>query len=118
VVSLVVVTGLFTVVLRTVPDAAIKWRDALAGGVFTGVLFTAGKTAMGYYLGRSDLASVYGAAESLAVALLWVYYSAAILLLGAEFTRVWAGRDGSSVEPQRGAVRVEWRVRPMDPEVL
>ena len=116
VVSLVVVSALFTVVLRTVPDAAIKWRDALAGGVFTGVLFTAGKTAIGYYLGRSDLASVYGAAGSLAVALLWVYYSAAILLLGAEFTRAWAGRDGSSVEPQRGAVRVEWRVRPMDPE--
>jgi len=116
VVSLVVVSALFTVVLRTVPDAAIKWRDALAGGVFTGVLFTAGKTAIGYYLGRSDLASVYGAAGSLAVALLWVYYSAAILLLGAGFTREWAGRDGSSVKPQHGAVRVEWRVRPVDPQ--
>jgi membrane protein len=115
-VSLAVVTGLFTAVLRTVPDATIKWRDALAGGVFTGVLFTAGKTAIGYYLGRSDLASVYGAVGSLAVALLWVYYSAAILLLGAEFTRVWAGRDGSSVEPERGAVRVAWRVRPVDPQ--
>ncbi|NQU41682.1 YihY/virulence factor BrkB family protein, partial [bacterium] len=115
-VSLAVVTGLFTAVLRTVPDATIKWRDALAAGVFTGVLFTIGKMAIGYYLGRSDLASVYGAAGSLAVALLWVYYSAAILLLGAEFTRVWAGRDGSSVEPEHGAVRVEWRVRPVEPE--
>jgi membrane protein len=114
-VSLAVVTGLFAAVLRTVPDAAIKWRDAMVGGVFTGVLFTAGKTAIGYYLGRSDPASVYGAAGSLAVALLWVYYSAAILLLGAEFTRAWAGRGGSSVEPGRGAVRVEWRVRPLDP---
>ena len=114
VVSLAVVTGLFTAVLRTVPDAAVKWRDALAGGLFTGVLFTVGKTAIGYYLGRSDLASVYGAAGSLAVALFWVYYSAVILLLGAEFTRVWAGRDGSPVMPERGAVRVEWRVRPVD----
>ena len=116
VVSLAVVTGLFTAVLRTVPDATIRWRDALAGGAFTGVLFTVGKMAIGYYLGRSDLASVYGAAGSLAVALLWVYYSAGILLLGASFTRVWAGRDGSSVEPQRGAVRMEWRVRPVDPQ--
>lgn len=115
IVSLAVVTGLFTAVLRTVPDAAITWRDALAGGVFTGVLFTVGKTAIGYYLGRSDLDGMYGAAGSLAVALLWVYYSAVILLLGAEFTRVWAGRDGSSVEPERGAVRMEWRERPMDP---
>jgi membrane protein len=112
--SLVVVAGLFTAMLRNVPDAVIRWRDALAGGVFTGVLFTAGKLAMGYYLGRSDLASVYGAAGSLAVALLWVYYSAGILLLGAEFTKEWACRRGAAVEPRKGAVRVEWRERPMD----
>lgn len=112
--SLVVVSGLLTAMLRNLPDAVIPWRVALAGGVFTGVLFTAGKLGIGYYLGRSDLASVYGAAGSLAVALFWVYYSAAILLLGAEFTRVWACRHGASVVPKRGAVHVEWRVRPMD----
>ncbi|HSW28522.1 MAG TPA: YihY/virulence factor BrkB family protein [Longimicrobiales bacterium] len=112
--SLLVVTGLFTAMLRNVPDAVIRWRDALAGGVFTGVLFTAGKLAIGYYLGRSDLASVYGAAGSLAVALLWVYYSAGILLLGAEFTKEWTCRRGAAVEPRKGAVRVEWRERPMD----
>lgn len=112
--SLVVISGLLAAMLRNMPDAAIPWRDAIAGGVFTGVLFTAGKLAIGYYLGRSGLASVYGAAGSLAVALLWVYYSAAILLLGAEFTRVWSCRHGASVAPKRGAVRVEWRVRPMD----
>lgn len=110
--SLAVVTVLFTIILRYVPDAMIRWRDALVGGLFTGILFTAGKLAIAYYLGRSDLASVYGAAGSLAVALFWVYYSAAILLLGAEFTRVWACRGGAPVEPQRGAVCVEWRVRP------
>jgi len=112
--SLVLVTALLTVILRSVPDAVIRWRDALVGGLFTGVLFTAGKFVIAYYLGRSDLASVYGAAGSLAVALFWVYYSAAILLLGAEFTRVWACRNGAPVEPQWGAVRVEWRVRPVD----
>jgi membrane protein len=112
--SLVVITGLFTAMMRNVPDAVIRWRDALAGGVFGGVLFTLGKLAIGYYLGRSDLASIYGAAGSLAVALFWVYYSAGILLLGTEFTRAWACRGGASVEPKRGAVRVEWRVRPKD----
>lgn len=112
--SLAVMTGLFAGIQRTVPDAVVRWRDALVGGAFTGVLFTAGKLAIGSYLGRSDLASVYGAAGSLAVALFWVYYSASILLLGAEFTKVWACRRGASVHPKRGAVRVEWRVRPMD----
>lgn len=112
--SWVVITALLIVMLRYLPDAVILWRDALVGGVFTGVLFTAGKLAMGYYLGRSDLLSVYGAAGSLAVALFWVYYSVGILLLGAEFTRVWACRAGAPVEPQRGAIRVEWRVQPME----
>jgi membrane protein len=107
------VTALFTVVLRYVPDAVIRWRAALAGGLFTGVLFTAGKIAVGYYLGRSDVTSVYGAAGSLAGALLWVYYSAAILLLGAQFTKVWAGRHGTDVQPRRNAVRVERKVRPV-----
>ncbi len=112
--SLVVISALFTVMMRNVPDAVVHWRDAMAGGVLTGVLFTSGKLALGYYLGRSDLASVYGAAGSLAVALLWVYCSASILLLGTEFTRVWACRNGAPVEPRRGAVRIEWRVRPVD----
>jgi membrane protein len=111
--SMALVTALFTVVLRYVPDAVIRWRAALAGGLFTGVLFTAGKIAVGYYLGRSDVTSVYGAAGSLAGALLWVYYSAAILLLGAQFTKVWAGRHGTDVQPRRNAVRVERKVRPV-----
>ncbi len=109
-VSFAAVSLLASVVLRYVPDAVVRWRDALVGGVFTGALFTVGKLLIGYYLGRRDLDSVYGAAGSLAIALLWVYYSSIILLLGAEFTEVWACRKGAPVVPQRGAVRVKRQV--------
>lgn len=98
------------VTLRWVPDAIVRWRDALMGGLFTGALFTVGKLLIGYYLGRRDLNNVYGAAGSLAVALLWIYYSAMIFLLGAEFTQLWAARKGEPVEPQGGAVRVRRQI--------
>lgn len=109
-VSLVAVATLFTLILRYVPDAVVEWRDALVGGLFTGVLFTVGKLLIGYYLARSNPGNVYGAAGSLAVALLWIYYSAIILLLGAEFTESWACRYGKPVVPQHGAVRVRRQV--------
>lgn len=109
-VSFTAVSLLAAVVLRYVPDAVVLWRDAVVGGVFTGALFTVGKMVIGYSLGRRDLNNVYGAAGSLAIALLWVYYSSIILLLGAEFTKVWACRKGDPVVPQRGAVRVKRRV--------
>ena len=102
--------ALFALILKYVPDAVVRWRDALVGAAFTAVLFTVGKQVIGYYLGRSDVQNVYGAAGSLAVALLWVYYSAIIVLLGAEFTEVWATRKGEPVTPQAGAVRVTRRV--------
>lgn len=109
-VSFTAVSVLASLVLRTVPDAVVRWRDALVGGVFTGALFTVGKVLIGYYLGQRDLDNVYGAAGSLAIALLWVYYSSNILLLGAEFTEAWACRRGEPVVPQRGAVRVKRQV--------
>jgi membrane protein len=109
-ISLASVSLLAALVLRYVPDAVVRWRDALVGGAFTGVLFTVGKLLIGYYLGRRDLNSVYGAAGSLAIALLWVYYSSIILLLGAEFTEMWSCRKGDAVVPQRGAVRVRRQV--------
>jgi membrane protein len=109
-VSFTAVSVLASLVLRTVPDAVVRWRDALVGGVFTGALFTVGKMLIGYYLGQRDLDNVYGAAGSLAIALLWVYYSSNILLLGAEFTEAWACRRGEPVVPQRGAVRVKRQV--------
>lgn len=93
-VSLLVVSSLFTVMFAVLPDARIYWRDALVGGVVTGLLFVIGKTLIGIYLGQSEPGSAYGAAGALAAILVWVYYSALILLLGAEFTQVWARRHG------------------------
>jgi len=109
-VSLAVLSLLAAMTLRWVPDAVVRWRDALVGGLFTGVLFTVGKLLIGYYLGRRDLNNVYGAAGSLAMALLWIYYSAIIFLLGAEFTQLWACRKGDPVVPQNGAVRVKRQI--------
>jgi membrane protein len=105
-VSFTLVALLFAGIFRYVPDAVVRWRDAIIGGVFTSLLFTLGKSAIGYYLGRSDPGSAYGAAGSLAVALLWIYYSALIVLLGAEFTEVWAERQGVPIAPEPGAAKV------------
>ncbi len=105
-VSLGVVTLLFALIFRYVPDAVVRWRDVWIGALFTAILFTIGKTALGIYLGRSSVASVYGAAGSLAVILLWVYYSAIILFFGAEFTQVIARQAGAHIIPKRGAIRL------------
>jgi membrane protein len=105
-VSFTLVALLFAAMFRYIPDAVVHWRNALVGGVFTSLLFTIGKSAIGYYLGRSDPGSAYGAAGSLAVALLWIYYSALIVLLGAEFTEVHAEQRGEPIVPEPGAVRV------------
>jgi len=109
-ISLLAVSVIVTLMLQLVPDAVVRWRDAAVGGLFTGVLFTFGKLLIGYYLARSDPGSVFGAAGSLAVALLWIYYSSIILLLGAEFTEAWACRNGAPVVPGQGAVRVRKHV--------
>jgi membrane protein len=77
------------------PDTPLKWRDVIAGAVITAALFTIGKSLIGWYIGSSAVASSYGAAGALIVLLLWVYYSAQIFLLGAEFTKVFANRHGS-----------------------
>ncbi len=81
------VTLLFTLMFKYIPDTPVAWRDAWAGGVLTGLLFEIGKSAIGFYIGKQGLESSFGAATSLVVVLIWVYYSAQILLLGAEFTR-------------------------------
>lgn len=106
VLSFVAIGLLFAAIFQYVPDAVVRWRDALIGGAFTALLFTLGKAGIGYYLGRSDPGNAYGAAGSLAVTLLWIYYSAVILLLGAEFTEVWASATGRPIEPEPGAARV------------
>lgn len=104
--SFVVITGLFAVMFKLLPDARIAWSDVWAGALATALLFVLGKNVIGFYLGRTDPGNAYGAAGSLAVVLIWVYYSSMILLFGAEFTRGWAERYGSGVKPEKGAVEV------------
>ena len=95
--SLLTVGALFAVIYRFLPDTPVQWRDALIGGMFTGVLFTVGKTLIGLYLGVSASQSVFGAAGTLAVLLIWIYYAAQIILFGAEFTQVYAkARSGQA----------------------
>jgi len=103
IISLGVVTVLFAAIFRVLPDLKIEWHDVWLGAAFTSVLFVIGKFALGLYLGRGTVGSSYGAAGSLVVVLLWVYYSAQILLFGAEFTQVYARRFGSRILPTRGA---------------
>jgi membrane protein len=103
IVSLLVLTFVFALLYKYVPDAEIGWHDVWTGGLITAVLFTLGKTAIGYYLGQTSVGSAYGAAGSMVVLLVWVYYSALIMFFGAEFTHAWATRHGS-VPPQSHAV--------------
>ena len=104
-VSTVVSTGLFALLFRFLPDVRLRWRDVTTGAVVTAVLFTIGQQVIGLYLGQSAIASSYGAAGSMMILLLWVYYSCQILLFGAEFTRVWAARHGAKVKPELFAVK-------------
>jgi membrane protein len=112
--SLAMTTFLFAAIFQFVPDAEVRWRHALVGGFATGLLFTAGKFAIGFYFGRSDPGSVYGAAGSLALTLIWIYYSAIILLLGAEFTEAWAREHGAPLKPERGAVGIRRVIVPLE----
>jgi membrane protein len=105
--SLVMITLLFATIYKFLPDAKIAWRDVWIGAFLTALLFTIGKFALGIYLGKSGVASSYGAAGSLIVLLLWVYYSSQILFFGAEFTQVYANRFGSRVAPADNAVPVK-----------
>ncbi len=93
-----VITLLFALIFKYLPDARVQWRDVWAGAIATAMLFTIGKFVLGWYLGRASTTSVYGAAGSLVAMLLWVYYSAQILFLGAEFTQVWATQHGRGIE--------------------
>ena len=106
VLSLAVITLLFAMIFKFLPDAKIAWHDVWIGAFITAALFTVGKFALGLYLAKSGVGSSYGAAGSLIVLLLWVYYSSQILFFGAEFTQVYANRFGSHVAPAENAVAV------------
>ncbi len=96
--SFVVITLLFALIFKFIPDTTIPWRDVWMGAAVTSLLFTMGKVIIGFYLGHSALTSAYGAAASLVIFLVWIYYSAQILLFGAEITHIYALEYGSRME--------------------
>ena len=100
IISIGVITVLFALIFKFLPDAEIAWRDVWLGAFVTSVLFSVGKFLIGLYLGNSAVASSFGAAGSLVVLLIWIYYSAQILLFGAEFTQVYANNYGSKIVPE------------------
>lgn len=107
VVGVGVSTVLFALTFKVVPDVKITWREVWIGGFVTAIAFSAGRLALGWYVGRSATVSPFGAAGSLVALILWVYYSAQILFLGAEFTQVHARSRGERLEPTPNAVPIE-----------
>ncbi|MHA4845344.1 YihY/virulence factor BrkB family protein [Flavitalea antarctica] len=101
---LIIISLLFTIIYKVLPDAIIAWKDAMVGAIFTTVLFLIGKFLIGYYLGSSDIGITYGTAASIVIILLWVYYSSIILYFGAEFTRMYAIHIGKGIKPNETAV--------------
>ena len=112
--DILVIVVLFAFIFRILPDAKIAWRDVWIGSALTAVLFVLGKFILALYLGSGAAGSAYGAASSLITLLLWIYYSAQILLFGAEFTQVYANTYGSMVEPKEHAVKIERTEREID----
>jgi len=106
VVSFGVITVLFAIMFKFLPDVKLGWSDVWAGAVLTSLLFTIGKFLLGLYLGRASTTSSYGAAGSVVLILLWVYYASVIIFLGAEFTQVYAKARGHKTEPKKYAIAV------------
>lgn len=104
--GLVIITVLFGLLFKVLPDVRLRWRDVWLGAAVTAVLFTAGRYLIALYLGHSTVASIYGAAGSLVALLIWVYYSCAILFYGVEFIRAYRAAHGLAVEPKESAVAV------------
>jgi membrane protein len=100
-ISLLILTLIFAVLFKFLPDVSISWGYVWVGALVTALLFTLGKIFLGSYIGRISISSAYGAAGSLVVMLLWVYYSAQIIFVGAEFTQVYARKYGREIRPRR-----------------
>jgi membrane protein len=107
IVAFLVVVLLFAAMFKVLPDADIAWKDVWTGAFVTAVLFAIGRFVLGFYLGRMEMGA-YGAAAAMIFLLLWIYYSAIIFLVGAEFTQVWARRHGATIGPAAGAVGVKF----------
>jgi membrane protein len=103
-ISVGIITLLFAMIYKVLPDVKLGWSDVWIGSIITALLFILGQMAIGFYLGISDVGSSYGAAGSLVVVLVWIYYSAQILFFGAEFTQVYAKRYGSGIRPEEHAM--------------
>ncbi|ELS05235.1 putative membrane protein [Xenococcus sp. PCC 7305] len=102
-ISLGMISLLFALIYKYLPDVKIRWQDVWVGAIITALLFTLGKFLIGLYLGKGSLGSAYGAAGSLIIFLAWVFYSAQILLFGAEFTQVYARKHGRTIRPDKHA---------------
>ena len=107
IVLLLIITFMFAVIFKVLPDGHLPWKDALIGAAFTSFLFMIGKFVIGLYLGQSKAGYAYGAAGSLIVILLWVYYSSIILYFGAEFTEAYSYTFGKGIIPKKEAVMIE-----------
>ncbi|HEX5942997.1 MAG TPA: YihY/virulence factor BrkB family protein [Anaerolineales bacterium] len=105
-VSFLVITLLFGMIFKFLPEIKVAWKDVWLGAAVTSVLFSLGKFLIGLYLGRSEVGNTFGAAGSLAILLIWIYYSAQILFFGAEFTQVYANRYGSKIVPDPDMVKL------------
>ncbi|RYJ44425.1 YihY/virulence factor BrkB family protein [Flavobacterium beibuense] len=106
VVVFIIITLLFSVIFRTLPDGYVKWKDTFVGSATTAILFMVGKFGISLYLGSSNVATAFGAAGSIIIILVWVYYSAIILYFGAEFTKVYARLYGKKITPKPYAVKI------------
>jgi membrane protein len=104
VVTFLVITSIFGVIFKVLPDAKIKWRDVMLGSMVTAVLFMIGKFGISFYISKSNVGSTYGSAGSLVILLLWTYYSSMILYFGAEFTKAFAVKYGTKIHPNAYAV--------------
>ncbi|HEX2860090.1 MAG TPA: YihY/virulence factor BrkB family protein [Lacunisphaera sp.] len=114
VVGLAVISALFAVLFKVMPDVKLRWRDVWIGAIVTAVLFTIGRRLIALYLGYSTVASIYGTAGSLVALLIWVYYSCAILFYGVEFTRAYREQRNLKIEPKETAVQVREEIVPND----
>ncbi len=104
VITFAIISFLFAVIFRVLPDAKIKWKDVLSGAIATAVLFMIGKFGISFYISKAKIGSTYGAAGSLVVLLVWIYYSSVILYFGAEFTKAFAIKFGAPIQPNDYAV--------------
>jgi len=105
--AFIVISALFAIIFKFLPDVEIRWRDVRSGAIFTAILFMLGKYLIGLYIQFTAQGSAYGAAGSIIVILIWIYYTAAILFIGAEFTQVYTEASGSVIQPAEYAVHVQ-----------